>query len=128
MVNYERFPKRPKVDTTPSDQFQLIEIRIQSPHDELVDASKVFARPYEFEDNKATKFVTTCSHCGQGFSFFAIETVKSAGNQFIGCPNCNAGSTFIPPIESPFVNPVDIGLIGFDELDQRFNLDNLVSE
>jgi len=85
-----------------------IEVFVQVPTTQPSEASKVSARPYEFEGEIATKFSSSCPHCGQGIWFGRHEMNIVSDNFFIACPNCGQGTAYtVQSMIDPFVNPIN---------------------
>lgn len=109
MVRIERISRNqpePEVDPT-GERFKLIDVYVQEPTANPDEALKVSARPYEWEGDLASKFATSCPHCGQGIWFDRYDMHSAVDKLFISCPNCGKGSTApIPKMVDPFINPV----------------------
>ena len=105
MTTFGKFPK--KIEAHPvTNKYDLKPI--------IIADKQTVARPYQFDDDIATDFTTTCPHCGHGILFNIDQTT----NLGVSCPNCHKGE--IPKVEpqiDPFQNPVAAGKINLVDLD-----------
>jgi len=100
--------------------YDMIDIYIQDPSPTPDAKNMVFARPYEFLDDKPIKFASTSPHSGQGMFFTDSEITVMFGFNFIGCPITRIGMPkIIPPFEDPFINPFNIGKLNDSDIDKN---------
>lgn len=98
---------RPPKDESSIDHFLPRIITIKS--------VQIDARPFEFANNKPTKYASVCPHCGQGI-VITNAGIDKHGN--VACPECHAGAPpILPPVVDPFINPVKSGIITQAALD-----------
>ncbi len=133
MVRIERVIMRKPEPEPTLDQYNLIEVYVSEPAIKPNSGFMVQCRPYEFEGDKATKYMTTCPHCSQLIQFDAAEAKNLNGLKFVMCRECGAGAVKetinkelvskqtveeeIPEFEDPFVNPLESGLLTVADID-----------
>lgn len=121
MVKYGKINRPPKPAEAIYDPYELVEINI--------DGSSILARPFEFDSEpinqdllnafgkqiKPTKFIAACPHCG---SQVMVEAVSLKKSRSVGCPECQRGvNKPLMPLEDPFRNPIEAGVLRFIDLD-----------
>lgn len=98
------------IDRTPEHtMYDLIEVYIQYPAITPDPENLVYARPYEFDDNRAIKYSATSPHCGCGLDFGPSDITTKYGLRFLKC-QCTPKSAPIM-IDDPFINPIETGII-----------------
>ncbi len=103
-------------DNTPDNasMYDVIEVYVEEPTRTPNPEFKVPARPYVFENNEATRYITTSPHCGNGIDFGVCDVTYKYGYRFISCPTTGIGmAKVIPDYVDPFRNPVSTGLVVF---------------
>lgn len=95
-----------------SSMYDIIDVYVQEPDRNPNPDFKVPARPYAFENNEATRYVTTSPHCGHGIDFGPGDVSYKYGYRFISCPTTGVGvAQVIPQYVDPFRNPVSAGIV-----------------
>ncbi len=98
-------------DTT---QYALIDI--------VIHQTTVSARPFEFDNGKATKYATMCPYCAQGIIFTPDDITKNG----IRCPECKIGEpTKVPDFIDIFLNPIESKKILESSIDNIANITDL---
>lgn len=117
MVDITRMPRKskPEVVTT---QWDMLEVYVELPTDSPNPKFMVHARPFEFDGEVATKYITTSPHTGQGFEIMLRDITERSGKKFVGCPVSGIGMHVVQgSFDDPFLNPIIEGKLGEDELD-----------
>lgn len=94
--------------------YDLLAVYVQEPCVTPDEGMLAQARPYEFTEDKATRYSATSPHCGNMLDFGPHDTVLKFGYRFLRC-QCTPKPSPLS-IDDPFLNPVTVGILSVDEV------------
>jgi hypothetical protein len=105
-----------------STQYQLVTFMVAIPTQTPTTTSETQGRPFEFVEDKPSKFSVMCPFCCAGLYVDVHDITEKYGYKFISCSECNAGKPEpvkkIPAMPDPFVNPFSSKQLNRCELDE----------